>query len=265
MLDQTRPDPLRSSLLDRAGPAGVRHGFFTRKGGVSEGLYNGLNVGIGSRDSRDNVVKNRARVAAAMGVAADALVTVFQVHSADVVHVTQPLRDSERPDADAMVTDRPGLALGVLTADCGPVLFADPAARVIGAAHAGWKGAFGGVLEATIAAMEKLGARREAILAALGPAIGRDNYEVGPEFVQRFIDADSGNDRFFRPSGREGHHLFDLDGYTLARLAGAGVTTDHVARCTYAGEDSFFSYRRATHRGEADYGRQISAIVLGDG
>jgi len=264
MLDQTKPEALLSSLLGRAEAAGIRHGFFTRNGGVSQGIYGSLNVGFGSTDERESVTENRRRVAIAMGVAPDALVTVFQVHSPDVVRVTAPFAHESRPRADAMVTDRPGLALGVQTADCGPVLFADPQARVIGAAHAGWKGALSGILENTVAAMEELGAQRANILAALGPAIGRDSYEVGSEFVERFKAADAANARFFRPSGRDGHALFDLCGYILVRLAAAGVTADHVARCTYAEEDAFYSYRRATHRGEADYGRQISAIVLED-
>lgn len=261
MLNQTRPEPLRSPLLDRAAAAGIVHGFFTRAGGVSSGIYEGLNVGLGSADERKAVTENRRRVAGALRVAPEHLVTLHQVHSPDIVHVTDPF-EGDRPKADAMVTDRPGLALGVLTADCGPVLFADPQARVIGAAHAGWRGAFSGVLENTIAAMEELGARRESIVAVLGPAIGASNYEIGPEFIERLVKADSGNGRYFSPSGREGHALFDLNAYSLDRLAQAGVETDHIDMCTYAEEKLLFSYRRATHRGEKDYGRQISAIVL---
>lgn len=261
MLDRSRPEPIRSPLLDGAVHSGVRHGFFTRAGGVSEGIYRGLNVGRGSGDSAEAVAENRRRVAAWLGVETAALVTLHQVHSADALYVDAPFA-GDRPKADAMVTDRPRLALGVLTADCGPVLFADVEARVIGAAHAGWRGALSGVLEATIAAMEERGARRERIVAALGPAISGDNYEVGPEFVERFMADDAQNERFFRPSQRERHALFDLNTYTLARLEAAGVDAQHTGHCTYAGEEDFYSYRRATHRGEADYGRQISAIVL---
>lgn len=260
MLDRTRPEPLRSPLLDGARSHGVRHGFFTRSGGVSEGIYRGLNVGLGSDDDTDAVLENRRRVADWMGVSPQNLLTVHQVHSSDAIRITEPF--ITRPKADAMVTDRPGLALGALAADCGPVLFADPEARVISAAHAGWKGALTGVLENTVAAMEKLGAERKRIVAVLGPAISQDNYEVGPEFVARFIEADPANECWFRPSGKQGHALFDLNGYTVARLSAAGVTAGHLGRCTYADEDDFYSYRRATHRGEADYGRQISAIVL---
>lgn len=259
MLDRQRPEPIRAEALERAG-AGIRHGFFTRTGGVSSGIYAGLNVGVGSADQSESVVENRRRVAAWMNVPAERLVTLHQVHSPDVVHVTGTF-DSARPKADAMVTDRPGLALGVLTADCGPVLFADAQARVIGAAHAGWKGAFSGVLENTVAAMERLGARRENIAAVLGPAISAANYEVGPEFVARFMEEDEANARYFT-AGSAGHAMFDLNAYSLDRLARAGVRSGHIALCTYAEAERFYSYRRATHRGEADYGRQISAIVL---
>lgn len=262
MLDNPRPVFLRSPLLARAEAAGIRHGFFTRKGGVSEGIYESLNVGLGSADETEPVCENRRRVALAMGVTPAALATLFQVHSPDVVNVSAPFAGESRPRADALVTARPGLALGVLTADCAPVLFADPEAGVIGAAHAGWKGALSGVLENTVAAMEDLGAGRAGILAALGPAISAANYEVGPEFVERFHAAEPSNARFFRPSGRQGHALFDLGGYVLARLSAAGIAADHVARCTYADDTAFYSYRRAMHRGESDYGRQISAIAL---
>ena len=260
MLDRTAPEPLRSTMLDVPG-SGVRHGFFTRAGGVSEGIYRGLNAGHGSRDARASVDENRRRIAAWLGVAPPDIVTVWQVHSPDVIVVSAPI-EGERPKADAMVTDRPGLALGVMTADCGPVLFADHEAGIVGAAHAGWRGALTGVLENTVAAMERLGARRERIRAALGPAIGPRSYEVGPEFVARFVEAEPANERYFAPSGREAHALFDLNAYTLDRLVAAGVAADHVARCTYEEEPLFFSYRRATHRGEDDYGRQISAIVM---
>jgi YfiH family protein len=261
MLDTTAPEPLRSPLLDRP-DSRIRHGFFTRKGGVSEGIYAGLNVGQGSADDAGSVRENRRRVADALDIRPDSLVTLWQVHSPDVIAVTMPF--DERPKADAMVTDRPGLALGVLTADCGPVLFADPQAGVIGAAHAGWKGALGGVLENTVAAMEQIGAERSRIVAVLGPSIGPDNYEVGPEFVARFAGHDEGNAQYFQPSAKAGHAMFDLNRYTLDRLRRAGVGVGQVDRCTYRDEDLFYSYRRTTHRGEADYGRQISAIVLED-
>jgi hypothetical protein len=258
---ETQPDPLRSSLLDRAAAAGIRHGYFTRTGGVSEGIYRGLNTGTGSDDDQAHVAENRRRVAAWMGVPVDRLLTAYQVHSPDALVVREPFA-GDRPRVDALVTDRPGLAIGASSADCGPVLFADPEARVIGAAHAGWKGAFTGVLENTIAAMERLGAKRENITAALGPAISAENYEVGPEFVDRFVSADPTNSRYFEPSSKPGHSMFDLNLYTIDRLTNAGVTADFLGRCTYADEALFYSYRRTTHRGEADYGRHISAIVL---
>lgn len=263
MHDRLQPDPIRSQALETLAPQGLRHGFFTRAGGVSDGIYRGLNAGVGSQDSRENVAENRARIAATFGVAPQNLLSLYQVHSPDALIVRESF-GAERPKADALVTDRPGLALGVLTADCGPVLYADGEAGVIGAAHAGWKGALTGILESTIAAMETLGARRERIVAVLGPSIGPDNYEVGPEFVDRFTAVSADNGAYFRPSPRPGHALFDLARYTLDRLARAGVAAHGVDRCTYAEEENFFSYRRATHRGEGDYGRQISAIVLED-
>jgi YfiH family protein len=263
MLDSSRPAPVRAELLENAGNSGIRHGFFTRVGGVSTGIYHGLNIGTGSSDDQNLVRENRRRVAAWMGVPAEALITAHQIHSPDAIVVRAPF-PGERPKADAVVTDRPGIAVGASTADCGPVLFADARARVVGAAHAGWKGALTGVLESTIATMESLGAKRENIVAVLGPSISQKNYEVGPEFVARFVDADAGNARYFAPSGKAGHALFDLNLYTVDRLSRAGVTAAQLGRCTYAEEDLFYSYRRTTHRGEADYGRQISAIVLED-
>lgn len=239
----------------------MRHGYFTRVGGVSDGIYRGLNIGMGSSDDQTLVAENRRRVADWMGVPADHLLTAHQVHSPDVVVARQPFA-GPRPKADAIVTDRPGIAVGASTADCGPVLFADAEARIIGAAHAGWKGAFTGVLENTILAMEGLGARRDRIVAVLGPSIGPDNYEVGPEFVARFVEADGENIGYFRPSANPGHSMFDLNRYTIDRLRKAGVTAEGLGRCTYAEEDLFYSYRRTTHRKEADYGRQVSAIVL---
>ncbi len=261
MLTHTKPDPIRSPLLDKAAAAGIRHGYFTRAGGVSSGIYSGLNIGTGSADDQALVRENRRRVAEWMGVPADHLLTAFQIHSPDAIVVREPF-SGERPKADAIVTDQPGIAVGASSADCGPVLFADAEARVIGAAHAGWKGALTGVLENTISAMEGLGAKRENIVAVLGPSISAKNYEVGPEFVDRFVDADPGNARYFTPSHNAGHALFDLNLYTVDRLLKAGVTADALGRCTYAEEDLFYSFRRTTHRKEADYGRQISAIVL---
>jgi hypothetical protein len=208
------------------------------------------------------VIENRRRMAARLGLAADRLVSLHQVHSADVVVATGPWRE-ERPKADAVVTATPGLALAIATADCGPILFADAGAGVIGAAHAGWKGAFGGIVEATLAAMERLGARRAHTLAVLGPTISQRAYEVGPEFVARFAAASPGSDRHFAPSDREGHALFDLPGFIGARMAEAGVGRFvDLGLCTYADPDRFYSYRRSVHRGEPDYGRLISALAL---
>ncbi len=244
---------------------GVAHGFFQREGGVSEGIYASLNCGPGSRDDPESVRENRRRVAAALGGAE--LITLNQVHSA-IVHAL-PLKDGRaQPDGDGMVTATPGLVLGILTADCVPVLLADPRARVIGAAHAGWKGALGskeagGVLENTIAAMETLGADPARIRAAIGPAITQDSYEVGWDFRDRFLEQGLRNRRFFVPSGKEGHYRFDLKGYAAHRLDAAGIgAVETLPACTYPPQNGFFSFRRATHRGEPDYGRQVSAIVL---
>jgi YfiH family protein len=261
MLNQTQPDPIRSPMLETTAKAGIRHGFFTRTGGVSEGIYRGLNTGLGSNDDPGKVAENRYRVAAWMQVAPENLLSVNQIHSPDVIVVREAF-SPPRPKADAMVTDRPGLAICASAADCGPVLFADPEARVIGAAHAGWKGALTGVLENTITAMEGLGAKRESIVAVLGPSISQANYEVGPEFVERFTAADAANARYFVASAKAGHALFDLNLYTVDRLGRAGVQAAQLGRCTYAEENLFYSYRRATHRKEADYGRLISAIAL---
>lgn len=238
----------------------ARHGFFTRRGGVSAGIFAGLNCGPGSSDQADVVAMNRAIVARSMGVEAGQLVTLHQVHSADVVTLTAP--PTERPRADAMVTATPGLALGVLTADCQPVLFADARAGVIGAAHAGWRGTHSGVLEATVAAMEALGARRADIAAVIGPTISQPAYEVGPEFHAAITADDPTLARFFAP-GRGDRQLFDLPGYGLHRLRAAGVGhAGWTGHCTYADPERFFSYRRTTHAGEADYGRLISVIRL---
>ena len=263
MQNASHLDPLRSEHLEFADKPLLRHGFFTRIGGVSSGIYAGLNTGTGSDDDKALVAENRRRVAEWLGVTPQNLLSVWQVHSPDVVTVTQPF-DGERPKADAMVTDRPRLAISASSADCGPILFAEPEAGVIGAAHAGWKGAFTGVLENTVAAMEALGAKRERIVAVLGPSISPANYEVGPEFVGRFVASTPENERYFTPSRKAGHAMFDLNGYTMDRLKAAGVRAHSLNRCTYVGENLFFSYRRTTHRGERDYGGLISSIVMGD-
>jgi YfiH family protein len=255
---------LTSPVLD-----GTTHGFFGRTGGVSQGLYASLNCGPGSGDARTHVIENRRRVRERLG--ADALVTLGQVHSANVVTVTRPWEIGATPTedklriplGDAMVTAVPGIALGILTADCAPILFADTEAGVIGAAHAGWKGAIGGVIANTLAAMEALGARRSRIGCAVGPCISQANYEVGPEFRARFVGEDARFARFFVAAERADHHRFDLAGFAAGQLAAAGVDRIETRdACTYARPADFFSFRRATHAGETDYGREISAIVL---
>jgi YfiH family protein len=241
----------------------IRHAFFTREGGVSEGIYQSLNGGIGSNDAPENVRENRARMAASLGVAPTHFVSCYQIHSPNVVVAVEPWTRENAPRADAIVTRVPGLAVGVGTADCGPILFADAEAGVVGAAHAGWKGALTGVLEATIAAMEKLGAARARVRAAIGPLIRQPNYEVGAEFVDRFTAQDAANARFFAPSARENHAMFDLPGYIKARLERAEIQgVEDLGLCTYAEPARFFSYRRTTHRGEPDYGRHVNAIAL---
>jgi YfiH family protein len=257
---EARAEALTSSVL-RA--RGIAHAFFTRRGGVSAGVYASLNGGVGSRDGREAVAENRARMAAALGVAADRLLVPFQIHSPDALQVDRPWAQDERPRCDALVTTTSGLGLAVTGADCGIILFSDAGAGVIGAAHAGWKGALTGVIEATLAAMERLGAKRGAIAAALGPTIRQESYEVGAEFVARFVAAEGANARFFTPSGRADHSMFDLPGFIAARMARAGVERfEDLGLDTYADEQRFYSYRRATHRGEADYGRLVAAIAL---
>ncbi len=242
---------------------GLAHGFFSRRGGVSEGIYASLNCGAGSRDDRTRVLENRARVARHLGAADQALLTCHQVHSADAIIVRQPWPVGETPRADGMVTNVPGVLLGALAADCAPVLFADPVARVIGAAHAGWKGALTGVLEATLARMVELGAKPGRVRAVLGPCIGPTAYEVGPEFEARFLDIDADYRQFFAREHPEARPFFNLPGFILARLSRAGLdTVESCTACTYRDPHRFFSYRRATHFGEPDYGRQVSAIVL---
>lgn len=241
--------------------AEVPHGFLGRRGGVSSGICAGLNVGLGSGDDREAIHANRRLAVEAVAPGAR-LVTLHQVHSATALSVTEPFPDDSRPRADAMVTDRPGLALGILTADCAPILFADARAGVVGAAHAGWKGAYSGVIESTVAEMERLGAERGQIAAAVGPCIARRSYEVDEAFLRRFVETDPDDERFFS-GGRDGHHQFDLEGFVLSRLAGAGLgRVEALAEDTYSQPDRFFSYRRATHRGEPDYGRQVSLIAV---
>jgi polyphenol oxidase len=237
------------------------HGFLGRRGGVSAGVVAGLNTGLGSADDPELVAENRRRAAEAVLPGAQ-LIGVYQIHSAEAVTVLEPWKERMRPRADALVTDRPGLALGILTADCAPVLLADNEAGVVGAAHAGWKGAIGGVTDSTIAAMETLGAKRERIAAAIGPCIARASYEVDEGFFRTFAEADPANERFFA-DGKPAHYQFDLEAYVAHRLASAGIrTVEALGEDTYAQPTRFYSFRRATHRGEADYGRQISIIGL---
>lgn len=249
-------------LILKAGilPA-ASHAFFGRPGGVSTGIYAGLNCGPGSGDAREAVLENRRRAMEALGAAA--LVTLYQVHSAEAVIVEAPWEIGAAPHADAMATKVPGIALGILTADCAPVLFADSEAQVIGAAHAGWKGAIGGATDAAIAAMESLGAERSRIRAAIGPCIAQESYEVDSGFRDRFLTADAANETFFIASHRDGHFRFALEEYVAKRLSDAGLAAvEKLSADTYAAEDKFFSYRRTTHKGEPDYGRDLSAIVL---
>jgi polyphenol oxidase len=242
---------------------GIAHGFFTRIGGVSQGVYASLNGGVGSRDSAEAVAENRSRAAVALGVAAERLAVPYQIHSADAASISEPWSSNNRPRCDALVTATPGLALGVTGADCGMILFADRRARIIGAAHAGWRGALSGIVEATVSAMERLGSKRSDVVAALGPCIGRASYEVGPEFVAAFAAAGEDAARYFTPSRKAGHSMFDLNAYIAERAARAAIGAfEDLALDTYADEQRFFSYRRKTHRQEPDYGRLMSAIVL---
>lgn len=249
-------EPFRAAALE-----GVPHGFLGRRGGVSQGVCAGLNVGLGSDDDPAAVQTNRRLAVEAVAAGAH-LVTLHQVHSPTALAVIAPFPDDARPHADALVTDRPELVLGILTADCTPVLFADRKTGVVGAAHAGWKGAIGGVVAATVEAMESLGAERTNIVAAVGPTIARKSYEVDEAFFRRFAEAADENERFFS-AGREGHYQFDLEGYVVSRLAEAGLSRiEALGLDTYSNPDLFYSYRRATHGGEPDYGRQISLIAL---
>jgi YfiH family protein len=254
----TGPIPIKDATLE--GNGATTHGFFTREGGVSTGIYRGLNTGIGSDDDRDSVIENRRRVASALGVEADALATPYQIHSDKVAIVS--VIPEDRPQVDAFVTAQSGIALGILTADCGPVIFSDHEAGVIGVAHAGWKGATGGVLENAVLAMESLGAKRHSIRAVLGPTIGPANYEIGPDLIALLQGLNPNNAKFLSRSERDSHAMFDLPAYILARLSAFGVDAKWTGHCTYADEERFYSYRRKTHRHEPDYGRQISAICL---
>jgi hypothetical protein len=250
---------LGSSLLSAV--PGLRHAFFTCEGGVSGGIYESLNGGTGSNDDAAKVFENRRRMAERMGVAPERFLTLYQIHSPEVVVADAPWNGA-RPKADAIVTRTEGLAIGVTAADCGPILLADPGARVIGSAHAGWKGALTGVIESTVDAMERLGATSGGIVAAIGPLIRQHSYEVGPEFVERFLDADAEYGRFFLPGERDGHSMFDLAGFIRMRLENAGVLMiDDLGVDTYS-DARFFSYRRSVHRGEADYGRHVHCIAL---
>ena len=242
---------------------GVRHGFFSRQGGVSEGLYGSLNCGFGSEDSPVSVAENRSRAMAQLAVPAGALCTAYQCHGTDVLTVDKPWQPNDAPQADGMVTNKPGIALGILTADCAPVLFADETAGVVGAAHAGWKGALAGILDATLDAMRGLGARDDNVRVSIGPCIGNSSYEVGDAFRDQFEAADPKNRDFFRAAERSGHYFFDLAGYVARRLRRQGIKeVDVLGRDTHREETLFFSYRRACQRDEPDYGRCLSAIVL---
>ncbi|SFK38194.1 peptidoglycan editing factor PgeF [Methylocapsa palsarum] len=252
------PAPLTASLFDEAG---LTHGFFTREGGVSTGVYASLNGGVGSSDDAASVAENRRRMALHLQIDAQNLLVPYQIHSPDALAVRQAF--AERPRCDALVTATPGLGLGVTGADCGMILFADVEARVIGAAHAGWKGALTGVIEATLAAMEDLGAARETVRVALGPMIGPESYEVGPEFFARFVEAADDHEAFFAVSEHVGHYMFDLPGFIGMRLQRAGIgAIENLAFDTYADPARFYSYRRSVHKNEPDYGRQVAAIAL---
>ena len=241
--------------------SGIAHGFFTRQNGVSSGIYASLNAGLGSGDNRDDVVTNRKQMVTAPGASQSDIASPYQVHSAEAVY-TDTIWQADRPQADAVVTNVPGLAIGVVTADCGPALFADPVAGVVGAAHAGWKGALSGVLDSCIELMVENGAKRENITAVLGPTISAASYEVGPGFPDPFLQEDGSNAAYFTPSENDGHHMFDLPAYIVSRLNNLGVHGSAVHLCTYSDESRFFSYRRTTHRKESDYGRQMSAIMI---
>ena len=265
-----RPDskPVYLNVDNFAVNLPVFHGFFTRKGGVSDGIYASLNCGVGSKDAAENVRQNKALIAKEAGCAPENHVNLYQVHGDTCLYVVEPWNEERRPEADAFVTDKPGLALGILTADCTPVLFVGKKADgspVVGAAHAGWKGAVAGILSSTVEKMIEVGASIESIEAAIGPTIGKKSYEVTEDFTKAFLIQDDQNEQFFMPSRKEGHLMFDLPGYCASRLALAGVKQVNILdRDTYSDEEHFFSYRRKTHRDEPDYGRQVSAIMICD-
>ena len=242
---------------------GIRHGFMTRAGGVSEGIYDSLNCGLGSDDDLERVRENRRRVLRMVGIPATTLLTAHQIHSADVLVVEEEWHDGPRPRVDALVTRRPSIAIAASSADCVPILFADAEARIVAAAHAGWRGAIGGVVQATVKQMCALGARPERIRAGVGPCIGPASYEVGPEFPAPFLAQNPSNARFFRPANRAGHHMFDLESYVASELAALKLAEIEIAhRDTCAEADTFFSYRRSVLRKEPDYGRHVSVIGL---
>lgn len=251
---------LTSSVLNNSS---FKHAFFTRENGVSKGIYEGLNCGAGSNDDPADVIENKRRAATVLGVPADSLFTLYQIHSAEVITIDGDTDPNTRVKADAMVSKTPGAALGILTADCVPILFADAANKVIGAAHSGWKGSLANISANVINAMTELGAQRENIRAAIGPAIQQNSYEVGPEFSAPFLKVDADNQQFFNPSVRDGHQMFDLTGFVKKQLEGENIqAVDLINRDTCSEEDLFFSYRRMYHKKEADYGRQLSAIAL---
>ena len=255
------PSPLEAETL-KALP-GIRHGFFTRAGGVSQGVYASLNCGPGSNDASEHIVENRRRVGRHLSAASDGVVTVYQEHGTTALAVSGPVDRQALPHADAIVSKTPGLVIGVLTADCAPVLFADPEARVVAAAHAGWRGAVHGIIDSAVREMERLGAKRARIAAVVGPCINQEAYEVGPEFEAQFLSIDPASSRFFARSETGGRPHFDLPGFVAERLREAGIgSVARLTLCTYENESLFFSYRRKVHRNEADYGRQISAIVV---
>jgi polyphenol oxidase len=261
-MNGTSPPPPFIESTALTGLEGIRHGFFSREGGVSKGVYRSLNCGFGSSDSADAVAENRRRATVALDSAAEDLTTVYQIHGTNVVTVDKNWHYDDAPKADGMATNRGGIVLGILTADCAPVLFADARAGVIAACHAGWRGALDGIVEATVAAMEQLGASRAAIRAAIGPTIAQASYQVGPEFRDRFIGQSTANDRFFGPDD-EDRHRFDLPGYVVNRLENSGIgEVGSVGHDTCANSDRLFSYRRSTLNGEPDYGRALSAIAL---
>ena len=242
----------------------IHHRYFTRRGGVSKGIYESLNVGLGSNDNQSDILENRRLICLDMGIPESNLLTLYQVHSTDCLYVTSPFGES-RPRCDGMVTDRPNLALGILTADCCPILFSDSHSSIIGACHSGWQGAYGNIASEIIALMESKGAKRENIRASLGPTITQKNYETGPEFFTRFIAQSPENQQFFTPSERPDHHYFDLSGYISSRLDALGIMSSILPPCTYGVPQDFFSHRRSQHtgkNGESDYGRQLSLIML---